>query len=58
MLPTGAALNGKHLYLYLPNRQANVVKYDECLSYLVAIVVIVVTQACIDDGHVLLVIKP
>ena len=34
MLPTGAALKGKCLYLYLPNGQANVVKYDNCLSNL------------------------
>ena len=32
MLPAGAAPKGKHLYLYLSNGQANVVKYDDCLS--------------------------
>ena len=32
MSPASAALNGKCLYLYLPNGQANVVKYDDCLS--------------------------
>ena len=32
MLPTGTALNGKHLYLYLPNWHGNVVRYDDFLS--------------------------
>ena len=34
MLPAGTALNGKHLYLYLPNWHANVVRYDVFLSSL------------------------
>ena len=28
MSPAGATPNGNHLYLYLPIRQENVVKYD------------------------------
>ena len=32
MSPTGAALNGSHLYLYLPNWHANVVRYDDFSS--------------------------
>ena len=35
MLPAGTALKGKCFYLYLPNGQANVVKYDNCLSNLI-----------------------
>ena len=30
--PTGTAPNGSHLYLYLPNWQANVVRYDDFSS--------------------------
>ena len=32
MLPTSAAPNGSHLYLYLPNGHANVVRYDDFSS--------------------------
>ena len=32
MLPTGTALNGSHLYLYLPNGHMNVVRYDDFSS--------------------------
>ena len=34
MLPTGTVPNGKCLYQYLPNGQANVVRYVGCLSNL------------------------
>ena len=30
--PAGAALNGRHLYQYLPNGHANVVRYDDLVS--------------------------
>ena len=30
--PTGAAPNGNHLYQYLPNGYANVVRYDDLVS--------------------------
>ena len=32
ILPTGTAPNGRHLYHYLPNGQANVVRYDDLVS--------------------------
>ena len=32
ILPTGAALNGRCLYQYLPNGHANVVRYDDLVS--------------------------
>ena len=32
MSPTGTALNGSHLYLYLPNVHWNVVRYNDFLS--------------------------
>ena len=32
MSPTGTAPNRSHLYLYLPNGHANVVRYDDFLS--------------------------
>ena len=31
MLATGAALQGSHFYLYLPNGHANVVRHDDFL---------------------------
>ena len=32
MLPTGAAPNGSHFYLYLPNWHTNVIRYDDFSS--------------------------
>ena len=32
MFPAGTALNGSHLYLYLPNGHANVVRHDDFSS--------------------------
>ena len=34
MLPAGTAPNSRCLYLYLPNGQANVVRYNDCISSL------------------------